>query len=239
MWRDADTDARDLKSNALISRDVRDQIDWLLKGAEKLCSESVGYSAPRRARLRRGARCTEETFTIRLPMRLVNAEMRTSFVGHHISATSSCAAASSRPQPAGSSAATALTTPSTARSWSCDGRCFFAEIIVGSAAKSRKDLGEFWRDDTREIQRVDHRPNTGRLVMDLATEDRLNTRDTCGGTTADMGADVLQRGVSDHIRGRALGRRRGHLGWSLTPRNWHWRPHGQCATRRAAQNAAR
>jgi hypothetical protein len=25
MWRDADTEARDLKSNALIARDVRDQ----------------------------------------------------------------------------------------------------------------------------------------------------------------------------------------------------------------------
>ncbi len=30
---------------------------------------------------------THEIFTIRLPMRRVNAEMRTSFVGHHISAT--------------------------------------------------------------------------------------------------------------------------------------------------------
>jgi len=27
MWRDADTEALDLKSNALIARDVRDQID--------------------------------------------------------------------------------------------------------------------------------------------------------------------------------------------------------------------
>jgi hypothetical protein len=30
---------------------------------------------------------TDEIFTIRLPMRRVNAEMRTSFVGHHINAT--------------------------------------------------------------------------------------------------------------------------------------------------------
>ncbi len=30
---------------------------------------------------------TDEIFTIRLPARPVNAEMRTSFVGHHISAT--------------------------------------------------------------------------------------------------------------------------------------------------------
>jgi hypothetical protein len=40
---------------------------------------------------------TDEIFTIRLPMRWVNAEMRTSFVGHHISATSSCAEEPSRP----------------------------------------------------------------------------------------------------------------------------------------------
>ena len=30
---------------------------------------------------------TDEIFTIRLSMRRVNAEMRTSFVGHHVSAT--------------------------------------------------------------------------------------------------------------------------------------------------------
>jgi len=30
---------------------------------------------------------TDEIFTIRLPMRRVNTEMRTSFVGHHISVT--------------------------------------------------------------------------------------------------------------------------------------------------------
>ena len=30
---------------------------------------------------------TDEIFTIRLPMRRVNAEMRSSFIGHHISAT--------------------------------------------------------------------------------------------------------------------------------------------------------
>jgi hypothetical protein len=45
MWRDADTEARDLKSNALIARDVATN-RWLLNGL-KLCSESVGYSAPR------------------------------------------------------------------------------------------------------------------------------------------------------------------------------------------------
>jgi hypothetical protein len=31
--------------------------------------------------------CTDESFTIRLAMRPVNVEMRTSFVGHHINAT--------------------------------------------------------------------------------------------------------------------------------------------------------
>jgi hypothetical protein len=36
MWRDADTGARDLKSNALIARDVRDQSNWLLKGLKAL-----------------------------------------------------------------------------------------------------------------------------------------------------------------------------------------------------------
>jgi hypothetical protein len=30
--------------------------------------------------------------------------------------------------------------------------------------------------------------------------------------------------VSDHIRGRGLGRPRGHFGWSLTPRYYSWRP---------------
>jgi hypothetical protein len=31
MWRDADTETRDLKSNAVIARDVRDQRTWVLK----------------------------------------------------------------------------------------------------------------------------------------------------------------------------------------------------------------
>jgi hypothetical protein len=31
MWRDAETETRDLKSNAMIARDVRDQSTWLLK----------------------------------------------------------------------------------------------------------------------------------------------------------------------------------------------------------------
>jgi hypothetical protein len=45
----------------------------------------------------------DENFTIRLLAHLVNAEMTSSFVGHHIVATSSCAQASSRPKPGGSS----------------------------------------------------------------------------------------------------------------------------------------
>jgi hypothetical protein len=50
------------------------------------CSESVGFSAPRLARLRRDARCIDEIFTIRPLAHPVNAEMKSSFVGHHLSA---------------------------------------------------------------------------------------------------------------------------------------------------------
>jgi hypothetical protein len=54
----------------------------------------------------------------------------------------------------------------------------------------------------------------------LGIRPRRSIRHTWGGMTgADMGADVLQRGVSDHIRGRGLGRPRGHFRWSLTPRD--------------------
>lgn len=35
-----------------------------------------------------------------------------------------------------------------------------------------------------------------------------------------------QRGVSDHLRGRGVGRPSGPIAWSLTPRHRHWRPHG-------------
>ncbi len=34
----------------------------------------------------------------------------------------------------------------------------------------------------------------------------------------------FQRGVSDHVAGRGLGRPSGHFGWSLTPRDCCWRP---------------
>jgi hypothetical protein len=54
-----------------------------------------------------------------------------------------------------------------------------------------------------------------------------------------MGAETLQRGVSDHICGRTPGRPGGPKPWSLTPRDWCWRPHRQGATTRAAQSAAR
>jgi hypothetical protein len=55
MWRDADTEARDLKSNALIAEQCA--IDVLVvERSWQLCSESVGFSAPRLARLRRDAR---------------------------------------------------------------------------------------------------------------------------------------------------------------------------------------
>ena len=87
MWRAADTGARDLKSNRgdRVKR-VR-SICWLLKGAG-----SVALRASASA-LRVWLDCggmldgIDEIFTIRLPVHLVNAEMRSSFVGHHISAT--------------------------------------------------------------------------------------------------------------------------------------------------------
>jgi hypothetical protein len=53
----------------------------------RLGSESVGFSAPRLARLRRVPDGIDEIFTTRLPAHPVNVEMRSSFVGHHISAT--------------------------------------------------------------------------------------------------------------------------------------------------------
>ena len=49
-----------------------------------------------------------------------------------------------------------------------------------------------------------------------------------GPTAARHGAPTLfQRGVSDHVRGRRLGRPSGHFAWSLTPR-LPWSP-GLCA----------
>jgi hypothetical protein len=73
MWRDADTEARDLKSNAAIAWTCA--IDhWLLRGA---CSVALRASA---SALRVWRDCggmpggIDEIFTIRLPMRRVNAE---------------------------------------------------------------------------------------------------------------------------------------------------------------------
>jgi hypothetical protein len=116
MWRDADTEARDLKSKALIAeRDSVRSIYWLLKGAESLALRALA-AALRVWRDYGGVReCTDEIFTIRPPVRRVNAEVRTSFVGHHINATPSGAETPSRPQPTGSSEARALTATSTAR----------------------------------------------------------------------------------------------------------------------------
>jgi hypothetical protein len=54
MWRDADTEARDLKSNALIAWTCA--IDLLVvERSWQRCPESVGFSVPRLARLRRDA----------------------------------------------------------------------------------------------------------------------------------------------------------------------------------------
>ena len=86
MWRGADTEARDPKSNAVIARTC---------AIDRLVVEGAGSVALRAlaAALRVWQDCggvrewTDESFTIRLAMRAVNAEMRTSFVGHHINAT--------------------------------------------------------------------------------------------------------------------------------------------------------
>src|SRR3954447_11009403 len=86
MWRDADTEARDLKSNALIRVNVCDQST----GVEVAGSVALRASA---SAIRVWRDCggmpdgIDEIFTIRLPAHPVNAEMRSSFVGHHISAT--------------------------------------------------------------------------------------------------------------------------------------------------------
>ena len=86
MWHGADTDARDLKSNALIARDAQ-SLDWLYEGAESFALRALATA------LRAWRDCggmpdgINEIFTIRLLVHPVNAEMRSSFVGHHISAT--------------------------------------------------------------------------------------------------------------------------------------------------------
>ena len=86
MWRDADTEARDLKSNAAIARNACDRC-LVVEGAN-----SVALRASASA-LRVWRDCggmhngIDEIFTIRLLAHPVNAEMRSSFLGHHIGAT--------------------------------------------------------------------------------------------------------------------------------------------------------
>ena len=59
---------------------------FVLKGLTALlCERPLQRSAP--GKIRRGARCTGQIFTIRPPARPVNAEIRTRFVSRHISAT--------------------------------------------------------------------------------------------------------------------------------------------------------
>jgi hypothetical protein len=83
--------------------------------------------------------------------------------------------------------------------------------------------GEFSCDATSESA-CGSPPEHGDRVMDLGTRTGRNTRDTCGGTIGSATSpELLLRGVSDHIRGRGLGRPRAHFGWSLTPRNCSWR----------------
>ncbi len=85
--------------------------------------------------------------------------------------------------------------------------------------------GEFWRDDTCEISAwIDGRTRAGSrqgfcdrgAVETLAIPAAERPPLTWAPTS-------FQRGVSDHIRGRGLSRPKGHLGWSLTPRDCCWR----------------
>jgi len=86
MWRDAYIEARDLKSNALIARDVGSN-RLVVEGAESFALRALA-TALRVCRDCGGVRdAPNEIFTIRPPVRRVNAEMRTSFVGHHVTAT--------------------------------------------------------------------------------------------------------------------------------------------------------
>ena len=84
-------------------------MSWLLKGAG-----SVALRASASA-LRVWRDCggmpdgIDENFTIRLLAPPVNAEMRSSFVGHHTVATFELRAGVVKAEPAGSSAARALT----------------------------------------------------------------------------------------------------------------------------------
>ena len=86
MWRDADIEARHLKSNALVARDVRDQSTDCRRGwSFALRALAAALRAwPDCGGVRNG---TDEILTIRLQTRLVHAEMRTSFFGHHVRAT--------------------------------------------------------------------------------------------------------------------------------------------------------
>jgi len=65
--------------------------------------------------------------------------------------------------------------------------------------------------------------------IELFSRLRVESSRTSGWTFgADTDTDSLfSGGVSDHVPGRRLGRPSGHFGWSLTPRDWYWRPHGQ------------
>src|SRR5215204_758131 len=56
MWRDADTGARDLKSNALVARRCARSNRLIVEGADSLALRAFACSAPRLAGLRRGAR---------------------------------------------------------------------------------------------------------------------------------------------------------------------------------------
>ena len=87
MWRDADTEARDLESNRVDRNEMCAIYRLVVEGAAGLALRALA------AALRVWRDCgavragTDEIFTTRLLAHPVNAEMRTSFLGHQIIAT--------------------------------------------------------------------------------------------------------------------------------------------------------
>jgi hypothetical protein len=85
----------------------------------------------------------DEIFTIRPPVRRVNAELRTTFVGHHVTATFELRGggvkATARRVERSESLDDAEHSSILAMLWPM----FFAEIVVGSWAESPEDLRRF------------------------------------------------------------------------------------------------
>ena len=88
MWRDADTEARDLKSNRVDRNEMCAIYRLVVEGAAGLALRALAAALRVRRDCGGMPDGTDEIFTIRLLAHPVNVEMRSSFVGHHISATS-------------------------------------------------------------------------------------------------------------------------------------------------------